>query len=307
MSENAEPEKKVASEPVESESNPAVHRPVKTPMYEAFHAERYYRQAQIKKIEEKTGNKLICYVAASGASITREDTIGIAELLHNIELNSNIDLLLHTGGGDIAAAEKIVSMLRKKAARFRVIVPDFAKSAGTLIATAADKIVMSDSSELGPIDPQFQLKGSDGITRWHSVSNYLQAYKDICNKLRENSDDAPAKVLLSKFEPTTVVQFEAICERARVLAENHLKRWMLQPNGGNYTKISSDLMNTSRWLAHDQMINSDDAKEMGLEIEYMDPMSETWRRYWSLYCLLRLALKDGGKLFEAAYASLPME
>src|SRR5579863_5437217 len=141
-----------------SESTPVPQLPKKTPMYEAQNAERYLRQARIKEMQKAANSRLLCYVAGAGAGITRDDVLGIGEMLHNVPRGSNIDFLLHTGGGDIDAAEKIVSMLRAavgKEGRFRVVVPDFAKSAGTLIALAADKILMSDSSELGPIDPQF--------------------------------------------------------------------------------------------------------------------------------------------------------
>jgi hypothetical protein len=55
------------------------------------------------------------------------------------------------------------------------------------------------------------------------------------------------------------------------------------------------------------MISWEDAKQMELEVQYLLPESAEWRDYWSLYCLLRLAVKDRQKLFEADYASLPME
>ena len=309
MAENDKSEHPAQGEDSVPAATSAVPRPVKTPMYQAMHAERYVRQAQIKQIQQLSGNRLLCYVAGTGAPITRDDTVGIVELLHNVPRDSNIDFLLHTGGGDIDAAEKIVSMLRTVVGkgRFRVIVPDFAKSAGTLIALAADKIVMSDSSELGPIDPQFLKKDSDGNARWHSVLNYLQAYETLCEKLRLKPDDVPARIMLSKLDPTTVIQFEAISKRARTLAEEHLKRWMFQQKKGTYTKIAHDLMDTNRWPAHGQMISWEDAKQMELEVEYLGPESEEWRSYWSLYCLQRLSVKDREKLFEADYASLPME
>jgi hypothetical protein len=277
-------------------------------MYQAQNAERYLRQAQIAQIQKAANCRLLCYVAGIGAPISRDDTIGLAELLHNVPRDSNIDFLLHTGGGDIDAAEKIVSMLRATVGegRFRVIVPDFAKSAGTLIALAADKIVMSDSSELGPIDPQFYKRDGDGNVRWQSVLNYLTAYNTIRDQLQENPDDASAKILLSKLDPTTVIQFEAICRRARLLAEQHLNRWMFQHKKATYTKIAGELMDTNRWPAHGQMISWEDAKEMELEIEYLGPDSKEWREYWSLYCQQRLAIKDNMKLFESDYASLPM-
>lgn len=277
-------------------------------MYEAQNAERYLRQTQIKQIQGKE-RRLLCYVSGPGARITRDDALGIVEMLHNVPPGSSIDLLLHTGGGDIDAAEKIVSMLRAaagKAGSFRVIVPDFAKSAGTLIALAADKIVMSDSSELGPIDPQFYKRDASGNALWHSVLNYLSAYDIICSQLREHPDDVPAKVMLEKLDPTTVVQFQAISRRALMLAEQHLNRWMFHNKGGNWTEIAGKLMDINRWPAHGQLISWEDAKEMGLEVEYVAPDSKEWRAYWSLYCQQRYALKDGQKLFESDYASLPM-
>jgi hypothetical protein len=278
-------------------------------MYKAMSAGRYLRQAQIKQMQQASGNRLLCYVAGGGAQITRDDTIGLVELLHNVPRDSNIDFLLHTAGGDIDAAEKIVSMLRTAVGkgRLRVIVPDFAKSAGTLIALAADKVVMSDSSELGPIDPQFLKRDGDGNVRWHSVLNYLNAYQTLCDKLRETPADVPTQIMLSKLDPTTVVLFEAVSRRARTLAEEHLNRWMFQKKKANYTKIAADLMDTNRWPAHGQMIGWEDAKEMELEVEYLVPESEEWRSYWGLYCLQRLAVKDREKLFESDYASLPME
>src|SRR5437588_12079516 len=110
--------------------------------------------------------------------------------------------------------------------------------------------------------------------------------------------------MLSKLDPTTVVQFEAIAKRARTLAEEHLNRWMFQQTKANFTKIAHDLMDTNLWPDHGQMIGWEDAKQMELEIEYLQPESGEWRLYWSLYCLQRLAVKDREKLFEADQASL---
>jgi Serine dehydrogenase proteinase len=293
-----------------SEHSRSQRSPQKTPMYQAQNAERYLRQAQIKEIQEKAKSRLLCYVAGNGAQIGRDDIIGFVELLHNVPRGSNIDLLLHTAGGDINAAEKIVSMLRAaagKGGRFRVVVPDFAKSAGTLIAMAADKILMSDSSELGPIDPQFPRRDNDGTVRWHSVLSYLEAYETISQQVRNDPTDVPSNIMLSKFDPTTVVQFEAVKRRARMLAEQHLNRWMFQKKKATYTKIAGELMDVTRWPAHGQMIGYEDAKEMELEIEYLAPDTPEWRNYWSLYCQQRLAAKDGQKLFESDYASLPMQ
>jgi hypothetical protein len=278
-------------------------------MYRAQNGERYVRQGQIKDIQRTSNSHLLCYVAGNMAQITRDDVIGVVEMLHNVPRGDSIDLLINTGGGDINAAEKMVSMLRAavgKQGRFRVIVPDFAKSAGTLIALAADRILMSDSSELGPIDPQFPRKDSDGTVRWHSVLNYLAAYEMTCQQIHTNPNNAVAIAMLSKFDPTMVQQFEAVKRRARTLAEHHLRRWMFHDKMVAYTKIANDLMNIERWPAHGQMIGYEDARDIQLEIEYLPPDSEEWQAYWSLYCHQRLAIKDDQRLFESDYASLVM-
>ncbi len=55
------------------------------------------------------------------------------------------------------------------------------------------------------------------------------------------------------------------------------------------------------------MISSEDARQIGLSVEYMDPQSGSWQAYWQLYCLQRLAVGDRQKLFESDYASLVLE
>jgi hypothetical protein len=282
--------------------------PKKTPMYEAIHALRYHRQELIKQIGEAYGSRLICYVCGRGAEIHRDDAAGFVEMLHNIPPDTNIDLLLHTGGGDIDAAEKLIALVQATVgkARLRVIIPDFAKSAGTIMALAADTLIMSDSSELGAIDPQIWLKDGHGNWICHSVLSYLDAYKTHSEALRNNPNDPVALLMLSRLDPATVRQFELIKARARGVAEEILKK-----KGRNYTKIPDALMDLNRWPSHGQMISWKDAKQepLELDVEYLPPTNEQWRAYWRLYCLLRLAINDKDKqnIFESSYASLILE
>ena len=73
---------------------------------------------------------------------------------------------------------------------FRLVVPDTAKSAATLIGLGATEIVMSTTSELGPIDPQVMLPDRDGNWSWHSVFDYMDAYKSAEDKFRDTPDDS---------------------------------------------------------------------------------------------------------------------
>lgn len=289
--------------PTSTQPEAATPPPLKTPMYKAMHAERYQRQTQIVELQKRSGNRLLCYVA-DNVGITRDDTLGFVELLHNVKRNSNVDLLLHTGGGDIDAAEKSMSLLRNAVGtgRLRVIVPDFAKSAGTLMALAADAIVMSDSSELGPIDPQITLGDGRGNAIPHSVASYLDAFAQYSERIRRDPNDIVAHTMLNKLDPATLNVFEAARDRARKLAEDHLKQGMKVTN---FTAIAAALMDNQRWLTHGQMIGYQSAQNLGLAVEYLQPDDEAWRAYWQLYCHQRLAIKDAQKLFESDYVSFP--
>src|ERR1700734_2725464 len=119
--------------------------PPQSPLFRAVNLSRYRRQELIKEIQKHTGRKLISYVADSGVAMTREDAVPLMDLLHWVATGSDIDLLLQTSGGDVDAADKIVRILRKRVGEtgmLRVVVPDYAKSAGTLLALGAHFIVM---------------------------------------------------------------------------------------------------------------------------------------------------------------------
>jgi ATP-dependent protease ClpP protease subunit len=228
-----------------------VKGPRKTPLYQSIHAGRYQRQALIKTISRQTGRHLICYVSGLGTMIDRDDTIAMVDLLHNVPPGEDLDLLLHTPGGDIDAAEKLVKLIRQKVgtADFRVIVPDYAKSAGTLIALGADAIVMSDTSELGPIDPQIRRIDGDGNRMAHSVLSYLEAFEHHAEVLKQEPGNLASRIMLSKLDPGTLKQFEAIRTRARRLAEDLLRHGMFREQG-NWTLAAAELMNVKSRPSH---------------------------------------------------------
>ena len=279
--------------------------PKKTPMYEAINAARYQRQALIRTLNAKHSTRMICYVSGPSGQISRDDILGFGEVLHNIPKNSSIDLLLHTPGGDLDAAEKLINVVhaRVRTGVLRVIVPDFAKSAGTLMALGAETIFMSDTSELGPIDPQLFLDDGKGNQIPHSVSCFLDAYSVHAEALRKDPSDPVARLMLDKLDPAMLKKIEVLKDRARACAEDQLRQWMFHKKPGNSSKIASELLDTTKWQSHGQMIGWQAAQTMGLSVEYLEPDSEDWQAYWSLYCQQRYAIRDGERLFESDYAS----
>ena len=183
-----------------------------------------------------------------------------------------------------------------------------AKSAGTLMVLGADCVVMSDASELGPIDPQMQFADTNGHIRWrHSAQHYLDAYNELYQTISDNPDDAAAKLMISKIDLDLVKLFQATVARARKSAEELLLHGMFR-SGGNSTKTAGELLDTTRWLSHSQMISWEEAQDpaIGLLVDYHDQGSALWQGYWQLYCLQRLAITDTEKLFESDYVSLPI-
>jgi ClpP class serine protease len=122
------------------------------------------RQRLIQKIERARGSRVILMVH-------RQETMAILgfPLFRYIDINDSeeviraiqmtdprvaIDLVLHTPGGLVVAALQIARAIHKRAGKVTVFVPHYAMSGGTLIALAADEIVMGENALLGPVDPQ---------------------------------------------------------------------------------------------------------------------------------------------------------
>ena len=91
--------------------------------------------------------------------------------------NVQIDLWLESGGGNAHSAYKIALLLRAYASRLLVVVPDFAKSAATLLALAADEIYMGLAAELGPLDAQIPNEG--GIVTMISALDVARSLEEL--------------------------------------------------------------------------------------------------------------------------------
>lgn len=122
------------------------------------------RQRLLQQWEQKRKSRVIVLIhrqetlSLLGFPLVRYINIEDSEaVLRAIKMTDNdvpIDLILHTPGGLVLAAEQIAFALRKHPAKVTVFVPHYAMSGGTLIAIAADEIVMDENAVLGPVDPQ---------------------------------------------------------------------------------------------------------------------------------------------------------
>ena len=280
-----------------------------SPLAEIASLVRDRRREIIQTVQKETDRSVLCYVGDGESGVSEEDVRYFQELLSPLPPGASIDLLLHSNGGDASTVEKLVRMLRAVTGpqdssipegELRVIVPDRAKSAATLLALGADCIVMSNTSELGTIDPQVSKYDQEGYAAWISVFDYLSAYDSVARRLESNPDDPVAQAEFSRFDPVQRRTFEQERDYVRTTAENLLKR-----QGANYTLAADRLMDTTTFRAHRQVIDWDVAKNyIGLNIEFMESANALWKLYWKLYCYLRSTIQLRQKIFESDVVSL---
>jgi ClpP class serine protease len=129
-----------------------------------------YRSLQIarakllRRLSEKRGSTVITMIHRQESIglfgipfykfISVEDSEEVLRAIRMAPKDKPIDLIIHTPGGLVLAATQIAKALKDHPAETRVIVPHYAMSGGTLIALAADKIIMDPHAVLGPVDPQ---------------------------------------------------------------------------------------------------------------------------------------------------------
>lgn len=118
----------------------------------------------LNTMSRKRGSRVISMIhrmeaiSILGIPISRhidiEDSEHILRAIRRTPKDVPIDIILHTPGGLVLAAEQIARALTSHEAKVTVFVPHYAMSGGTLLALAADEIIMDEHAVLGPIDPQ---------------------------------------------------------------------------------------------------------------------------------------------------------
>jgi ClpP class serine protease len=122
------------------------------------------RLETIRRLERQRQSRVITMIhrqeaiSLLGIPIARfiniEDSEAILRAIRFTPDNFPIDLVLHTPGGLVLATEQIALALKKHPGKVTVFVPHYAMSGGTLLALAADEIIMDENAVLGPVDPQ---------------------------------------------------------------------------------------------------------------------------------------------------------
>jgi ClpP class serine protease len=130
------------------------------------------------------------------SSISIEDSEAVLRAIRLTPEDQPIDVILHTPGGLVLAAEQIAKALVQRKAKVTAFVPHYAMSGGSLIALAADEIVMDPNAVLGPVDPQIGDMPAASIIKLLS----LKKPEDISDEMLILADmSAKARVQVGVF------------------------------------------------------------------------------------------------------------
>jgi len=211
------------------------------------------RVRMLRSIETKRGTRVIALIhrqevlALLGFPVARYIDIHDSEqVLRAIKLTDPdvpIDLILHTPGGLVLATEQIAMALCRHKGKVTVFVPHYAMSGGTLLALAADEIVMDENAVLGPVDPQ--------LGQW-PANSILKAVE------QKHVNDVDDQTLIMAD-----VARKALGQILNLIINilNHKQH----PPAPEMAESLADLLSSGVWT-HDYPIGVDDAQEMGLQV-----------------------------------------
>jgi ClpP class serine protease len=212
------------------------------------------RRRAIRAFEQERGGRVITMIhhpekmRVLGLPFGRFIDIDDAEqVLRAIRLTPDempIDLVLHTPGGLVLASDQIAYALKRHPGKVTVLVPHYAMSGGTLVALAADEILMDRDAVLGPIDPQL---GSIRTGMWPAASI-------LAALTQENPNRDDETLILGDMSRKAIAQVETTAEE--LLADR------LPPDEAHQLAVA---LSEGRWT-HDYPIRFAEARAMGLPV-----------------------------------------
>lgn len=223
------------------------------------------RMRMIERIEKERNSRVILLVHRQEQMsllgfplvkfINMEDSEEILRVLEMTEPERDIDLVLHTPGGLVLAAVQIARAINRRKGKVRVVVPHYAMSGGTLIALAADEIILSKNAVLGPVDPQLGEYPAPSLVKLLKEKNV----NDI--------DDA------------TFIKAD-IAEKAIRQLKETIAALLRRTQSEEKAKELASLLTEGNWT-HDFPITCDYAKSIGLNVT--DKMPPAFLDLLSMY------------------------
>lgn len=178
--------------------------------------------------------------------ISIEDSQAVLRAIRLTDDDCPIDLVLHTPGGLVLATAQIAEALKRHPAKVTVFVPHYAMSGGTLLALAADEVVMDGAAVLGPVDPQLGQQAAASLVRLVDA----KPVADVDDETWVRADQA--RMALAQVEQTV--------RRLLDHAEPEVVEEVVQRLAKGVT-------------THDHPLRADEAQDMGLRVSIEFPVA----------------------------------
>ncbi len=233
------------------------------------------RRKYLKKLHNGTGRNVIAYYSGwlqkspqPGIYVDDDDKNGFMTTIHKMDRSKGLDLILHTPGGELAAAESLVDYLRQMfGCDIRAIIPQIAMSAGTMISCSCKEIIMGKPSNLGPIDPQI-----NGIPTQGIIEEFSKALKEV----KKDPATIPIwQAIIGKYPPSFIGE----CQKSIKWSEEIVKKWLQEcmflddtDKESKSSEIVKKLADHNATRSHSRHIGIDECKSYGLNITTMEDM-----------------------------------
>lgn len=264
--------------------------PAQSPLFHAQHSDRYARQDLIRAYEQQFDCRLIVMVA----EIFPYSVTVFEELLHGADPGQDLHLILDSPGGDGETAVRLVRSAQARCRELTVIVPNQAKSAGTILVIGSHHILMGPTSDLGPVDPQFILP-EKGL---YSAKDLIAAVDQAEAAISANPESYPLHVALLADVTAVMVQQA----RSALGRSGDLVREALSSNTDRAHKEVEEIAEALQKslidlpLDHGAVFGAEDAERAGLPVIHADPRGEQWEiiwRLWAKYFILNSNVWEG--------------
>lgn len=241
-----------------------------------------HRKPLIQNLQKLLGAKVISYIASPMHplnGIMSQDIIFFEDLLRSTDGAQEGYLIINSPGGDGNVAEKMITMCRQRFTKsFKVIVPNFAKSAATMIALGSDKILMGYLAELGPIDPQLGNPIAGGFI---PARSFIDGLEMIRTKIKSGDPVQMYLPMLAQIRPEIIAQCQSAIDGSREFAEKWLKECMLKDNHAQAKEVAKRLSEGEKYKSHGKVIDYNEAHDvLKLNVEKIAPDSDLWNNIW---------------------------
>jgi hypothetical protein len=204
-------------------------------------------------------------------SIGLDDVHGLMGVLQGLP-GPALDIILHSPGGSPTAAEAVVSYLRTKFSDIRVIVPLAAMSAGTMLACAANRIIMGKHSFLGPTDPQMLLETPLGLQSVPADA-ILRQFNMALEASKDPTKFAAYLPMLQQYGPALLVQAENSLQLTQLLVSEWLRDWMFagEPDAEAKAELAAEHLNKhGKHLNHGRYLPRQVIRGFGLKVDELE-------------------------------------